>query len=344
MTLTTPSVSHDPATLQRARQRAAHRLVSTLDLTREEWLQIRRQGLGSSDAAAAVGLHPYRSPLELWLDKTGQDQHLPQEDPDDDRSPLFWGTFLESLVATQYGRRTGRQVRRVNAVLQHPEHAWMLANLDREVLGCPEVQILECKTAGLHGAKLWKDGVPEYVQLQVMHQLAVTGKQAADVAVLICGQELQIHRIERDDVMISQLIELEREFWGRVERREAPPTDGSTSSARALKALYPRSRHEILDLRQEPEFTQAFSELLQVRDQLSQIKQRELQLVQRLQWRIGLASQALFPDGSVSWKTTRDRTELDVDRLRQEHPELLQRYTWVGPGHRRFLVQAGQPD
>ena len=73
------------------------------------------------------------------------------------------------------------------------------SNIDREVTGSSEVQILECKTAGINGVKLWKDGVPEYVQLQVMHQLAVTGKQAADVAVLLGGQHLEIHRIERDE-------------------------------------------------------------------------------------------------------------------------------------------------
>ncbi|MEY4752208.1 MAG: hypothetical protein RIQ60_4422 [Pseudomonadota bacterium] len=329
----------DDATFKRARARAAHRLVSTLDLTREEWLQIRRQGLGSSDAAAAVGLNPYCSPLELWLEKTGQDQHLPEDDPNDDRSPMFWGSFLEGLVATQYGRRTGRQVRRVNAVLQHPEQPWMLANLDREVLGCADVQILECKTAGLNGARLWKDGVPEYVQLQVMHQLAVTGKRAADVAVLICGQDLQIHRIERDEVMISQLIELEREFWGRVERREAPPTDGSDSCAQALKALYPRSQEQTIDLRHEPEHAATFSALLQVRAQLDEIQQRESQLKQQLQARLGAAARALFPNGTISWKSTQDRTELDVERLLQEQPDLLQRYARTRAGQRRFLVQ-----
>ncbi|MEN1641690.1 lambda-exonuclease family protein, partial [Pseudomonas aeruginosa] len=106
------------------------------------------------------------------------------------------------------------KVRRINAVLQHadPELPWMLANIDREVNGADDVQILECKTAGINGARLWKEGVPEYVQLQVMHQLAVTGKQAADVAVLLGGQTLEIHRIERDEQMIARLIELERQF------------------------------------------------------------------------------------------------------------------------------------
>ena len=94
---------------------------------------------------------------------------------------------MPTKTHTNNATLTGNKVRRVNAVLGHPQVPWMLANIDREVVGAADVQILECKTAGINGAKLWRDGVPEYIQLQVMHQLAVTGKQAADVTVLICG-------------------------------------------------------------------------------------------------------------------------------------------------------------
>ncbi len=165
-------------------KRPALRLVSTKELPREDWLQIRKQGIGSSDAAAAVGLNPYKSQLELWLEKTGRDASMPKVDPHDEESPLYWGNVLEPIVAWHYSKRSQHKVRRINAVLQHPDPAlpWMLANIDREVIGTDDVQILECKTAGINGARLWKEGVPEYVQLQVMHQLAVTGKQAADVA------------------------------------------------------------------------------------------------------------------------------------------------------------------
>lgn len=159
-----------------AKGRPALKLVKTASLNRGEWLEVRKGGIGSSDAAAAVGLHPYKSQLQLWMEKTGRDGQLPVVDPQDDSSPMYWGTLLEPIVAAHYTRRTGHKVRRVNAVLQHPEHPWMLANIDREVTGAADVQILECKTAGIHGARLWRDGVPEYVQLQVMHQLAVTGK------------------------------------------------------------------------------------------------------------------------------------------------------------------------
>lgn len=321
--------------------RTALRLINTTEITRTEWLQVRRSGIGSSDAASAVGLNPYKSPLELWLEKTGRDADLPQVDPNDMDSPMYWGNVLESLVARQYSRKTGRQVRRVNAVLQHPGEPWMLANLDREVVGCADVQILECKTAGLNGARLWKDGVPEYVQLQVMHQLAVTGKQAADVAVLICGQELQVHRIERDEALIAQLITLERQFWHAVETDQAPPADGSDSAATALQCLYPRDSGGSVNLAEDEDMSAAFQQLTQVRALLATQGQIETQLKQRIQQRMGDASKAVFRGGEVSWKRSKDSTGLDVARLTQERPELLQSYVLVKPGSRRFLVQAG---
>jgi putative phage-type endonuclease len=285
----------------------ALRLVSTKGLSRKEWLQYRCQGIGSSDAAAAVGLNPYQSMLELWLIKTGRDEELPQVDPDDDTSPMFWGTVLEPVVAERYACRTGLKVRRKNAVLQHPDpdKIWMLANIDREIVGRHDVQILECKTAGEFGARLWRDGVPDYVQLQIQHQLAVTGKQAADVAVLICGQDLRIHRIERDDDLIAHLIELERRFWQYVVSDTPPPADGSESAGTALQALYPYDRGEILDLSQDQELSSAFTSLVAVRAELETRKATEVLLKQQIQQRMGEASRALFASGSVSWRRSK---------------------------------------
>ena len=322
------------------RTRPALKLVKTQDLNRDQWLQVRKGGIGSSDAAAAVGLNPYKSQLELWMEKTGQDEQLPKVDPQDESSPLYWGTLLEPIVAAHYTRRTGNKVRRVNAVLQHPSEPWMLANLDREVIGTPEVQILECKTAGINGARLWKDGVPEYVQLQVMHQLAVTGAQAADVAVLIGGQDLQVHRIERDEALIANLMALERQFWGHVQRCEPPPADGSDSADVALRALYPWDSGQSLDLSQDFEMSAAFSDLLAVRQVIATHNALEAQLKQRIQQRMGEASQALFEGGDVSWKRSKDSLVLDTVRLLKEQPQLLEQYALARPGSRRFLVNA----
>ena len=156
-------MSTQPIPKPRSKPRPALRLVSTRDMSREQWLRIRKNGIGSSDAAAAVGLNPYQSPLELWMIKTGRDTDMPKINPSDDSSPTYWGTLLEPFVAEFYQRQAGRRVRRVNAILQHPDadKSWMLANIDREVIGVPDVQILECKTAGEFGARLWRHGVPE---------------------------------------------------------------------------------------------------------------------------------------------------------------------------------------
>lgn len=325
---------------KRTRLQPALKLVKTHDLNRDQWLTVRKGGIGSSDAAAAVGLNPYKSQLELWLEKTGRDGNLPKTDPNDESSPMYWGILLEPFVAAHYTKRTGNKVRRINAVLQHPIEPWMLANIDREVIGAPDVQILECKTTGINGVRLWKEGVPEYVQLQVMHQLAVTGKQAADVAVLICGQELQVHRIDRDETMTERLIELERQFWRFVELDQAPSADGSDSADVALCCLYPQDNGKTLDLRSNSEMSQTFSDLLVVRQLLVSQSQLESQLKQKIQQRLGDMTKAVFKTGEVTWKRSKDKTDLDIDRLLKDQPDLLQRYCLTKPGSRRFLVNA----
>ena len=323
-----------------SKHRPALRLVGTKQLPREDWLAVRKQGIGSSDAAAAVGLNPYKSQLELWLEKTGRDTSLPKLDPQDEDSPAYWGNILEPIVARHYTRRSGHRVRRINAVLQHPDPklAWMLANIDREVIGAPEVQILECKTAGINGARLWKEGVPEYVQLQVMHQLAVTGKQAADVAVLLGGQHLEIHRIERDESLIARLIDLERLFWDYVVSDTPPPADGTASAEAALRCLYPEDNGRTLDFSQHTELATTYLELKAVRQSIAQHETREAQLKQVLQQAMGEASRAEFAEGYISWKKSKDSIGIDVERMLKDKPYLQARYPKIKTGSRRFLI------
>lgn len=322
-------------------QRPALRLVSTKNMSRHTWLRVRQKGIGSSDAAAAVGLNPYQSQLELWMIKTGRDHLLPKVDPDDESSPLYWGNILEPIVAQHYTKRTGNKVRRVNAVLQHPDtdKQWMLANLDYHVVASDDVQVLECKTAGEFGSRLWRDGVPEYVQCQVQHQLAVTGTQAADVCVLVCGQEIRIHRIHRDDALIERLIELERRFWEYVESDTPPPADGSDSAAQALQYLYPRETEDVLDLRSDDAMVGVFNNLVSVRAKLSSLKDVESTLKQRIQQHMGDAAKAIFPQGEVSWKRSKDSTVLDTRKLLKDQPDLLEQYPQIRAGSRRFLVR-----
>ena len=93
----------------------------------------------------------------------------------------------------------------------------------REIAGCSDVQLLECRCVGLAEALQWDQGLPGYVRIQSLHQLAVAGANAIDVVALIGGEDLRIYRVERNELEIARLIEAERAFWLCVELDQAPP-------------------------------------------------------------------------------------------------------------------------
>lgn len=338
-----PTIANDkPKQSQSGSKRSlnAKRLINTKQLDYQAWLEVRKQGIGSSDAAAACGLNPYMSMLELWMIKTGRVQQN-IDDESSGHAPLYWGKQLEPLVAEYYSMHTNNKVRRVNAVLQHPDpdKAFMLANLDYAVLGNEDVQILECKTAGEYGAKLWRDGVPLYVLCQVQHQLAVTGKQAAHICVLLCGQETKIYKVSRNEALIEQIIQAERLFWECVENDVPPAVDASESAAKALQQLYPE--HVPLsttDLSEDEQANQQFEQLLQARSQIDKHQEQFDLLKHQLQAKMQEAERATFKVGSVTWKKSKDSISLDSKALLKSHPEYLNQFPQTKQGSRRFNI------
>ena len=197
------------------------------------WLAARQAGLGASDAATALGLNPWKSPKRLWAEKRGL---LPVETGE----AAAWGRRLEPLIAQVYRERTGRRVRTPATMHRHPQHPWMLATLDRLVLGTD--RILECKSAGFFPGQAFgpdgTDAVPEPYLIQVQHQLAVTGRQVADLAVLIGGNRYACYEIPADGAIQRMLIAQLGAWWETyvVGDREPPagPADHGT-----LQALHP---------------------------------------------------------------------------------------------------------
>ncbi|TCB67511.1 YqaJ viral recombinase family protein [Acinetobacter sp. ANC 4178] len=318
----------------------AKRFVETKNMTQAEWLEVRRKGIGSSDCAAACGLNPYMSMLELWMIKTGRIQQN-IEDESEGHAPLYWGKRLEPFVAEYYSMHTQHKVRRINAVLQHPDpdKHFMLANLDYSVGGDADVQILECKTAGEYGAKLWRNGVPLYVLCQVQHQLAVTGKKAAHICVLLCGHETRIFKVTRSESVIQHIVNAERYFWECVEKDIPPEADASESAAKALQLLYPE--HVPLsttDLSEDAQANQQFEQLIRVRNQVEQYQKQFDLLKHQLQGRMQEAERATFKAGSVTWKKSKDSISLNTQALLLKQPELIQQYPQKKQGSRRFNI------
>ena len=318
----------------------AKRFVETKNMTQAEWLEVRRKGIGSSDCAAACGLNPYMSMLELWMIKTGRIQQNIEEESEG-HAPLYWGKRLEPLVAEYYSMHTNHKVRRVNAVLQHrdPDKHFMLANLDYSVVGSDEVQILECKTAGENGAKLWRDGVPLYVLCQVQHQLAVTGKKAAHICVLLCGHETRIFKVTRSESVIQHIFNAERYFWDCVEKDTPPEADASESAAKALQLLYPEHiPFSTTDLSRDEQANQQFEQLIRVRNQVEKHQEQFDLLKHQLQAKMQESERATFKAGSVTWKKAKDSVSLDSKALLKSHPEFLNQFPQAKQGTRRFQI------
>ena len=183
----------------------ANILVETAGLSKEEWLRYRNMGIGGSDVAALLGISKWKTELELWLEKTGQGDALVQEN-----EAMQWGTIMEPVIRTHFSEITGKPVVEVKAILQHPAHLYMLANIDGLTVddeGNPA--ILEIKTASEYKRSEWENGVPVYYQTQVQHYLCVAGIQKAYVAVLIGGNSFYIHEVDADTEVQQMLIALE---------------------------------------------------------------------------------------------------------------------------------------
>ena len=212
-------------------------LVSTENMSYADWLEYRKQGIGGSDASVVCGINRYKSPVELWMEKTNQ---LPHQEAGE---AAYWGTQLEPFVRAEFTKRTGIEVSRRNELLQSEEHPFMLANLDG-ICEVPDVGpcIFEAKTASAYKVGEWEDAIPDEYALQLAHYMAVTGYAGAYIAVLIGGNTFKWKFIERDEELISMLIQLETDFWNHVQDGTPPPLDGSDASAKFLAERFPNSR------------------------------------------------------------------------------------------------------
>lgn len=208
-------------------------LADTRNMDRDTWLDVRRKGIGGSDVAAICNLSKYKSRMEVYLEKLGQ---LPEK-PDNPKMKA--GRMLEPTIANWFTEETGIKVRRRNAILQHPEHPFMLANLDRWVFGKNEG--LEIKNTDTFMRDEWiPEKVPVEYMLQCNHYMAVTGADRWYIAVLIGGWDFQWRVIERDQELIDNLITIETDFWNNHVLPMVPP--GVTGhDTELLGTMYPES-------------------------------------------------------------------------------------------------------
>lgn len=227
------------------------------------WLDARDDGVGASEAAAALGLSRWESRYSKW----GQKLHLVP--PPEPTLAMEIGTATEELNAARFEAETGFRTRKVRRLLRSKARPHLLASLDRDVVG--EDAVLEEKWTerGDGYGEPGTDEVPDEVLCQVVQQMAVTGRSRAYVSVLFGGRRHGIYVIDRDPVAEEALLEGIDEFWDYVQRRIQPPVDGSDATLRALAAAYPRDNGAEI-VADDPGIAAALARLLDVRDEIAE--------------------------------------------------------------------------
>lgn len=294
----------------------AKKLAKVKDLSREQWLELRRNSIGSSDAATVVGLNPYSSKLTLYADKKGI---LPEKE---DTERMRLGRDLEEYVAQRFSEETGKKVKRSGYMWQHPMYEFITANIDREVDG--EDAFLEAKTTMNYERHDYDSGeIPMNYYVQVMHAMAVTGCEKAYLAVLVFGKGFYWFEIKRDEKEIAALIDNEVEFWQAYVLQNRPPlADGSESSMDTLSKLYPFGDDSSTAVIGKDETMRNYLELGEA---IKRLKAQQDEIKAQLCQTLGSNSVGIGMDYSFSWKSQSSK-RLNAKKLQADYPEIYEQY------------------
>lgn len=307
-----------------------YKTISTANLTHEEWLRLRKTGIGGSDAGAICGLNPYSSAIHVYNEKTNK------EIDDLDNESMRQGRDLEEYVAKRFMEETGLKVRRSNMMYRNKENPFMIADVDRLVVG--EDAGLECKTASAYSEDKWKDGeIPPQYLIQCYHYMAVTGKRVWYLAVVILGRDFKYQKITWDDEVIKNLISIEKQFWKEyVEKEIMPEPDGSKICDEVLNRYFHTAKKEsTVEL-------QGFDEKLKRREEVLQLMEKlekeQKQIEQEIKLYMKDSEQAFSQGYKVSWSNV-DTSRIDTKQLKEEEPELYKKFLKV-TSSRRFTIKA----
>lgn len=223
-----------------------------------EQKQERKLGLGATDCAVVMGLSRYKTPYELWLEKTGRKEE--ETILTDDR--LHLRHAHEETIAREYARRKNVKLRRVNQTIHHKKYPFMLCNLDRVIIG--EKKIVECKSASgfmrSHWGESGSDVAPIEYLLQVQHQMACAEYDDSDIAALIDIDDYRIFSTPRNQKVIANIESTSDRFWHENVLADVAPPPTTRGD---LKLMYPLNNGN---------FIEATTEILERLDFLQAIK------------------------------------------------------------------------
>ncbi len=275
---------------------------ATAGMSNEEWLRLRKTGIGGSDAGSICGVNPFGSPMKVYYDKTSSNiEEL-------DNEAVRQGHDLEDYVAQRFMEATGLKVRRSNFMYRSTEYPFMIADVDRLVIG--EDAGLECKTASAYNTDKWKDGnIPLHYIMQCYHYMAVTGKRTWYIAAVILGREFTYRKLVWDDDLIAQMISVEKNFWeNHVLPRVLPSPDGSDICNDILNEYF-HSARKGSSIKLDG-FDDKLKRRAEIMEQIEQLKQEQGMIEQEVKLYMKDNEYASSGNYRISWSSVQS-TRLD---------------------------------
>lgn len=282
-----------------------------------DWLLQRREGVGSSDASAILGLSSYESAYSLWEQKTGK---VPLDPPlDDNTAELFeWGHRIEPLVREATAERLGLTITKPDHAFAHADRLWQRTNPDGLT---PEGAIFEAKNVSYFMRDHWADQIPDHAEVQVHHSAAVLGLSHAIIAGLIGGNRLVIHQLEVNPTVVDIITEAEATFWEHVQSDTPPPLDGHVKTMDSLTREWAHKpgAKEVTAMDVE-DYWKAWHEADQQEKAAKAAKKEALAHIASL-----MDGHDQLVTGRRVWAATQ-RTRIDLKKLTQDKPDLVKSY------------------
>lgn len=303
--------------------------IDTREMSRDEWLKARMQGIGSSDIGAILGFSKYKTAFEVWQEKTAECVIETIQTP-----AMKRGIIFEDTVAEMYKAETGRMIWRDNKVRIHEALPFMLANLDRIIPDLHDGRgtgILEIKTVSSYAYKAWAEEIPNYYYAQLQHQLFVTGWTWGEMAVCVVDTgELNILPFERNEIFIEEMVDVAKLFWACVQSKNPPERVASDFSKSASVLGAKEATIDILA---------KCGTINSLKSHMKELKSETDTIIEEVQSFIG-DCEKLTSSGEIiaTWKRSKDGVTLDAKKLAAEKPEIYERYSITKPGSRRFLM------
>ena len=310
----------------------ALRIAKTNEISHDEWLKCRINYIGGSESASAVGINPWKSPVRLWLIKTGQIE----DDDLSDNEAVQIGKEIEAFIAQLFVERTGIKVRRDNFMYQHPEYQFMSANVDRVVIG--ENIGVEIKNVGIRSAHLWEgDELPDIYFCQIQHYCAVMGWEGVHVAALIAGNRFVSKYVPRNNDFIQNLIETEAAFWQHVVNKTMPAVDGSEDCSTTLKKMFPGCNGQTIALPDIADLWVKQYQAASADEEAAKLRKEEAK--NALSLAIGENLAGMIGRYTVTLSPVKGRETFDKAKFTKDYPGVYDKYIKIGAASKRFAIK-----